>query len=231
MSDCYGKAYELFSQSCARDWKTYTEHQFVQQLADGTLPKDSFFHYLVQDYLYLIQYAKAWALGVVKADSPEEMSFCSHSVHTLVNVELKLHIELCEREGINKSSIINSNEDLEMIAYTRYLLAEAHNGDFLDLLAGVAPCTFGYGDIGRKLSKLPKIDNNPYQEWIDTYSGEDYQSFCIEMGQMLDKAIINRLGENFWQTPLWKKLCKTYTQATQLEIAFWQMGLRGKIYQ
>lgn len=230
MSDAYGKTYELFCQSCPDAWKTYTEHEFVKQLADGSLPKESFFHYLVQDYLYLIQYAKAWALGVVKADSPEEMSFCSTAVDTLVNVELKLHIELCEREGINKESIIQSKEDLEMIAYTRYLLAEGHNGNLLDLLAGVAPCTFGYGDVGRKLSQLPKVANNPYQQWIDTYSGEDYQNFCIATGEMLDKAIISRLGETFWQAPIWQNLCKTYTTATELEISFWQMGLRGKMY-
>lgn len=48
-------------------WQQYIEHEFVQQLAKGTLPKTCFQHYLKQDYLYLFHYSRAFALGVYKA--------------------------------------------------------------------------------------------------------------------------------------------------------------------
>ena len=48
-------------------WKQYVEHEFVQQLAKGTLPKACFQHYLKQDYIYLFHYSRAFALGVFKA--------------------------------------------------------------------------------------------------------------------------------------------------------------------
>ncbi|MBS7204273.1 MAG: thiaminase II, partial [Haemophilus parainfluenzae] len=44
-------------------WKQYVEHEFVQQLAQGTLPKACFQHYLKQDYIYLFHYSRAFALG------------------------------------------------------------------------------------------------------------------------------------------------------------------------
>lgn len=230
MQHPYGKAYSAFSQSCPQVWQTYTEHQFVQQIADGSLATSAFYHYLVQDYLYLIQYAKAWALGVSKAESTEEMRFCASAVHTLVDVELELHIELCATQGMDKNQILNTDEDLELIAYTRYLLAEGYNGNLLDLLAIVAPCTFGYGEIGRQLSQRQTALNNPYQKWIDTYCGQDYQDFCKQTGELIDNACVQRLGENFTHTPIWQSLCHKYRIASQLEIAFWQMGLRGKFH-
>ncbi len=230
MSHPYGNACAAFNQSCPQVWQDYTTHQFVQQIAAGNLPKNAFYHYLVQDYLYLVEYAKAWALGVVKADTPEEMSYCSQAVDGLVNMELKLHLQLCAQEGIDKAHILNSQADLEMLAYTRYLLAEGHNAGFLDLLAIVAPCAFGYGEIGLKLGQQKPVANNPYQMWIDTYAGAEYQDFCHTFGAFFEQALVARLGKNYMQTPMWQTLCKKYRIASQLEIAFWQMGVRGQYY-
>lgn len=35
-------------------WRAHTEHEFVQRLADGTLPVEKFKNYLIQDYLFLV---------------------------------------------------------------------------------------------------------------------------------------------------------------------------------
>ena len=45
-------------------WDKYNEHPFVKGLADGTLPLEKFQFFMIQDHLYLMQYAKVFALGV-----------------------------------------------------------------------------------------------------------------------------------------------------------------------
>ena len=61
--------FDRLKESCAKDWQKYTEHEFVRQLGAGTLPEAAFRHYLIQDYLFLIQFARAYALAVYKSDT------------------------------------------------------------------------------------------------------------------------------------------------------------------
>ena len=90
----------------------------------------------------------------------------------------------------------------------------------------VAACVFGYGEIGNAL-KAGAAENTPYQDWIDTYSGSEYQDVCANVGSMIDKAVAARLGEQPDKYPRWGKLCGRFKTATQLEVGFWDMGLRG----
>ena len=48
-------------------WAEYHQHPFVQGIADGTLDKEKFKYYMIQDYLYLLDYTKVFAIGVAKA--------------------------------------------------------------------------------------------------------------------------------------------------------------------
>ncbi|WOD07141.1 hypothetical protein [Marinomonas sp. GJ51-6] len=91
----YGKTFALMRDGCRPQWRDYIEHDFVKGLADGSLPQASFLQYMVQDYVYLVHYARAWALGVVKAESPEEMKLCAATVDSLINREFSLHIQTC----------------------------------------------------------------------------------------------------------------------------------------
>jgi hypothetical protein len=54
-------------------WEKYNTHPFVQGLADGTLPKEKFKFFMIQDHLYLMQYAKVFAMGVLKSQREEDM--------------------------------------------------------------------------------------------------------------------------------------------------------------
>ena len=52
-------------------WDKYNKHPFVMGIEDGTLDKEKFRYYIIQDYLYLQEYAKTFAIGIVKAKSLE----------------------------------------------------------------------------------------------------------------------------------------------------------------
>lgn len=210
------------------DWKLYVDHEFVRGLGDGTLPKSSFLHYLKQDYVYLHHYARAFALGVIKAGSLQETRLCAEIMHGLAVTELPLHVGICAREGISEDDLYNTREEPENLAYTRYVLDCGQAGDFLDLLTALVPCAHGYGEIGGNLAANAKA-GTPYQEWIDTYAGADYQEMCHTVGKLFDQAAKDRLGEDFESSPRWPKLCQIFATASRLEADFWSMGLKGAL--
>lgn len=219
-----GRTFGQWREGAATAWQDYTHHAFVQGLADGSLPRPAFLHYLVQDYVFLVHFSRAWALAVVKSATLEEMKICAATVDALVNHEMPLHVRTCAAQGISEQSLFDAPEEFENLAYTRYVIDAGLSGDLLDLLAALAPCVMGYGEIG---ARLAGARNTPYRPWIETYAGPEYQQVCRNIGAMLDGAIARRLGDDPRQSPRWPQLQARFTRATELEIKFWDMGLRG----
>lgn len=210
--------------NCVQDWRRYTDHAFVRGLSDGSLPTQAFLSYLVQDYLFLMHFARAWSLVVVKAETITEMRVAAATVDALVNQEMQLHVSTCAAHGISEQQLGNAQEASANMAYTRYVLDAGYSGDLLDLLAALTPCVFGYGEIGARLAQKT-VPGNPYQQWIDTYAAPDYRQVCVSVAQLLEGAVLSRLGEQPAASPRWPRLNQRFRVATQLEADFWQMGL------
>ncbi len=208
------------------DWQAYTDHAFVRGLANGTLPEASFHHYLVQDYIFLIHFTRAWAMAVVKSESLDEIKIAAATVDALINKEMSLHVETCKQVGISEDQLYAAEEAKENIAYTRFVMDAGLSGDFLDLMAALAPCIFGYAEIGKTIVPMAAPDT-PYQDWIGTYAGTDYQDLCDTLGTMIEQAALARIGPIPQESPRWGSLCKRFQMATRLEVDFWGMGLRG----
>lgn len=221
----YGATFPLWRAAAGETWRAYTHHSFVEGMRDGTLPRDAFLRYLVQDYLFLVHFSRAWALAVTKAETLDEMRACAATVHALLDEEMRLHVETCAAEGIPEANLFAADEAPQNIAYTRYVLDAGHSGDFLDLMAALAPCVLGYGEIGPRLAD-DAVDN-PYSDWIETYAGADYQRTCGEVGALIDAAVARRLGPVPEDSPRWPRLCARFQTATRLEVDFWGMGLPG----
>ncbi|MGC1505344.1 MAG: thiaminase II [Sulfitobacter sp.] len=222
----YGSTFALWRAGSPEPWQDYTNHAFVKGLEDGTLPRAAFLHYLVQDYVFLVHFARAWSLGVVKAETLDEMKVCAGTVDALVNHEMALHVKTCSDAGIDENVLFEAKEEFENIAYTRYVMNAGLQGDFLDLMAALAPCCFGYGEIGKRLAQSA-VSETPYQDWIDAYADEGYQRVMMSVGQMMDAAVSRRLGPDPVGSARWPHLQDQFATATRLEVAFWDMGLRG----
>jgi thiaminase/transcriptional activator TenA len=192
-------------------------------LGDGTLPKASFHYYLIQDYIYLIHFTRAWALAVVKSETLPEMKLAASTVDALINYEMQLHVDTCKKVGISEDELFQAEEAVANLAYTRFVMDAGLSGDFIDLMAALAPCIFGYAEIGLNLAKSAK-SNTPYQNWINTYSCDEYQDLCNSLGAMIEQATLSRIGPDPIESPRWTNLCKRFRMATKLEINFWAMG-------
>jgi len=209
--------------ACPGPWDAYTRHPFVAGMADGSLPQPAFRHYLAQDYLFLIHFARAYALAASKADTLEDMRYASGTLAALVDTEMKLHVQYCAGWGLTEADMAAVPEDPACVAYTRYVLDRGHAGDLLDLYAALAPCVVGYGVIGARLAADPATrrgDGNPYEAWIAAYSGEDYRAVVRNSVAQVERLAAARGGDSRFDG-----LARIFRQATDLEVGFWQMGL------
>ncbi len=221
MSDALALNHGLFGRlraDAGHDWQAYMHHPFVQALGDGSLARAKFQNFLIQDYLFLIQYARAYALLAYKQDNPADMQAALGTAMFLLNGELKLHVKYCAGWGIDEAAMAAAPESLELLAYTRFVLECGQSGDALDLLVALAPCIVGYAEIGAQLA-AQSVADNPYQDWIDTYVGPEYRA-------SVNQAItgIDALGQRRGAAARYSALLKIFRTATQLEAAFWNTG-------
>ena len=212
-------------------WETYVQHQFVNELGDSTLPRDAFLHYLKQDYVFLIHFARAWAMAVVKSDRIGEMRTAAATVHALIDEEMRLHVKICAAEGITEETLEATVEESENLVYTRFVMDVGLRGDLLDLLVALAPCVFGYGEIG--LSLLPRAEKmkhgDAYRNWIETYASSEYQDVCKAVSSMMDNVFARLIGGEIRQSPRYVELCRTFRIACELEAGFWGLAYKPEV--
>ncbi|GHC63774.1 thiaminase II [Limoniibacter endophyticus] len=214
-------SFQTLTQACSAEWRAYCQHSFVQQLADGSLPKESFQHYLKQDYLFLIHFSRAWALAIYKSRSLAEMRAALDSLKTIMDVELGLHVGYCQAWGIAEDALETLPEARATTAYTRYVLDTGLRGDLLDLHVALAPCIIGYGVIAKWVEAQPGFDasSNPYASWAAMYAGEDYQKAMNAELTWLDGRLAHISDQRL------AELARIFAEASRLEADFWQMGL------
>ena len=203
------------------DWNAYVAHRFVRSLADGTLEREEFLAWMVQDYLYLVHYTRAYALLIFKNSTTEQMRSAAEIVHGLLTSEMSLHRRQLEEAGLSGEDIAATPETLETIAYSRYILDCGQAGDVVDLTVTLSACLAGYGEIGLRLLQDPatRLDGNPYRDWIETYGGSAYQDLVIE-----GLARLEELSASHGGAARYPMLLKQFRQAVRLEAAFWNAG-------
>ncbi|WP_285275611.1 thiaminase II [Halopseudomonas bauzanensis] len=213
-------------QACQSEWDAYIQHDFVQQLGNGTLAADAFRHYLKQDYLFLIQFARAFALAAYKSPTLVDLRQAKAGLEAIVDLELGLHIQYCHEWGISEQELQALPEARATMAYTRYVLDTGNRGDLLDLHVALAPCLVGYGQVAQWLnsrSETLRGQANPYDAWIAMYESEEFQSATTAEIDWLNRELADVSPRRFEQ------LVRIFRDATRLEIDFWDMGLNQRM--
>ncbi|MDN6709710.1 MAG: TenA family protein, partial [Corynebacterium casei] len=124
------------------EWTDYTEHEFVRKLGAGTLPLPVFQDYLVQDYHFLVQFARANALAAYKSRKLADIKDATGALQAILH-ETELHRRLTARWGITEEALDAAAEKQTTVAYTRYVLDTGMSGDLLDMHVALSPCSIG----------------------------------------------------------------------------------------
>ncbi|KAJ3006662.1 hypothetical protein HKX48_009536 [Thoreauomyces humboldtii] len=213
--------FEILLASCPREWHAYVHHPFVAKIADGTLPIESFRHFITQDYIFLRHYARAYALASYRESDMESITNAARHV-AYIGQEVMMHVKLCESWGITAEQLEGTVEASANLAYSRYVLEKGMSGDRLDLRVALAPCLLGYGEIAQRLASDPNTlrEGNAYWPWIDHYAKPEFQRACVVGFELLETLFKDMVPPT--NIKRIAQLCDTFRQATILETDFWQ---------
>ena len=195
------------------------ELPFNRELAAGTLSRERFQHYMIQDALYLEQYSRALAVAAAKAPDADAMQRFAHAAEEALVVERALHGGFFEAFGIDPNQATAAEPSPTCYGYTNFLLSVAHVGSYEELVAAILPCFWIYWDVGNQIAKEAVADN-PYQAWIDTYSDPGF-------GEAVDAviAITDRTAATSTDARR-EAMLRAFKRSTQYEWMFWDSAYR-----
>ena len=195
------------------------ELPFNRELAAGTLSRERFQHYMIQDALYLEQYSRALAVAAAKAPDADAMQRFAHAAEEALVVERALHGGFFEAFGIDPNQAAAAEPSPTCYGYTNFLLAVAHLASYEELVAALLPCFWIYWDVGTDIAKRSNA-GNPYQAWIDTYS-------CPDFGQSV-KAVVAIADAAAAAVPQDRRdaMAAAFTRSAQFEWMFWDSAYR-----
>ena len=200
-------------------WEACHAHAFVTGIGDGTLEVEKFRYFLLQDYLYLFDYARVFAWGVVKARSPELMRFFSANVDAILGGEMKIHRAYMARLGITEEQVFAVRPALPNLSYTNYMLSAAAAGGPAEIVAAILACSWSYAEIGTRLAARPGALEHPfYGEWVQGYSSEEYQETNRALVERMDALAAGCSEEEY------RRLEEIFVACSRYELGFWEMA-------
>ena len=200
-------------------WEQCLHHPFVTGIGDGTLDVEKFRHFMLQDYLYLFDYARVFALGVVKARDPELMRTFSQNVDAILNGEMNIHRAYMKRLGITEEQVLAVKPALDNLSYTNYMLSVAHTGGPMEIVASILACSWSYAEIGQTLAQIPGAADHPfYGEWIQGYAAEDYTATNQALIELMDELAAGATEDQI------AHLTDIFVNCSRYELGFWDMA-------
>ena len=200
-------------------WEQCLHHPFVTGIGDGTLDVEKFRHFMLQDYLYLFDYARVFALGVVKARDPELMRTFSQNVDAILNGEMNIHRAYMQRLGITEEQVLAVKPALDNLSYTNYMLSVAHTGGPMEIVASILACSWSYAEIGQTLAQIPGAADHPfYGEWIQGYASEDYTATNQALIELMDELVAGATEDQI------AHLTDIFVNCSRYELGFWDMA-------
>ena len=196
-------------------YKSILEHPFNKELAEGTLETEKFQFYMKQDSLYLVDFARALAMTASRATNPEDLVLLIDFSKGAILAERGLHEFYFDFYGIK----LDVKKAPGCFTYTNFLISSATHGSYEESLAALLPCFWIYQEVGLHIHRN-SAENNPYQKWIDMYSGEEFQ-------EVVQKAIdlTDRVAEDANDKQL-EKMQEAFITSTRLEWNFWDSAYR-----
>ncbi|MEM9441615.1 MAG: thiaminase II [Pseudomonadota bacterium] len=192
---------------------------FNQELAAGSLSRERFTHYMLQDAHYLVHFGKALAVTGSRAPEPDAMIQFTHSAESCVIVERALHEGFFKDFGISATTAAATQPSPTCSHYISYLLATAYNAPYEVSVAALLPCFWIYGEVGKHLLGIA-VDNNPYQAWIDTYADEAFEQGIKRVIAIADSSAADTTPQ------IRDQMLKAFERATLLEWMFWDSAYR-----
>ncbi|SER61113.1 thiaminase (transcriptional activator TenA) [Gracilibacillus ureilyticus] len=197
-------------------WQSYLEHPFVKGIGEGSLNQEKFKHWLKQDYVYLIDYSRLFALGSAKAEDLETMTVFAKLLHGVLDTEMELHRNYAAEFGITAEELEATEPSAITTAYTSYMLNVSQRGGVENVAASVLACEWSYNFIGRSLIDRTPADNF-YNSWINLYASDEFSDLAEKCKKLMNKLTAGKPEEDL------RRLEDIVVKTSQFEYLFWDM--------
>lgn len=206
-------------------WRAEMEHPFVTGIGDGSLPLRRFQYWIRQDYLFLIEYCRVFAMGAAKAPDLPTMRRFQQLLNETLNTEMDLHRRYADSYGISEQELESETMAPTTRAYTQHLLSSAQAGALVDLVAALLPCMWGFAEIGQRLQTTGDTSaDNPYASWIEMYASEEFAALGDWCRDLLD-ALAEGLGASHKE-----RLAERFITSSRYEYLFWDMAWNEEVW-
>ena len=187
---------------------------FNTELAAGSLSRDRFQTYIVQDAIYLSRFSRALAVAAAKAPDTSTMQSFAQSALGAIAVEQALHARFLRDFGVDPARVADAEPSPDCLAYTSYLIASAYHDPWEVLVAALLPCFWLYWDVGCAIARSA-APQNPYKAWIDTYSDEHFGAAVRAVIAIADRAADTASAKTR------TRMLAVFARACQYEWLFW----------
>jgi thiaminase/transcriptional activator TenA len=187
MTSSAGLSEHLFERG-RRGLDAQLAHPVVRGIADGTLDEERFRRWLVQDYLFLLDYVRLFALAAARAPDTDALGRMVDLAHATFHDELSLHRSYAAEFGLTEDDLAGAGKSPVCAAYTDFLLRTAATGDFADIVAALLPCMWGYSELGRAMARAGMPAEPRYRRWVETYADPGFAELAAWCAGLLDRA-------------------------------------------
>jgi thiaminase/transcriptional activator TenA len=203
-----------------RIWRGIEEHPFLRELHAGTLPMNRFTYFILQDYVYLLDFAQVLCQGGAKSPDLETLELFARHAIGAVEVERSFHASFGKTLGLSRRQLDAVPKGPVTQAYIGHLQSVARSGTLGELVAAVLPCYWIYGEVGRRLYKNRPRKPKIYREWIETYAGEAFWQPVREQIRLMDRLGSGASGAER------KHMSAHFILSSRYEFMFWDQAYR-----
>lgn len=168
-------------------WDKCSATLFVQDMKDGKLSIEDFKEYMIQDSIYLKNYARVYGKAIYHAETLREIQLYYSILNFVTDTESAVRLNYLRQFGM-------TDDDIEFIAllpenqnYIDFLFETAERGNGYEILMAVLPCMLSYSYIFRKLAEQPESRESKYWDFIQDYADDRYAESCKEWCGFADK--------------------------------------------
>ena len=187
---------------------------FNAELAAGTLSVARFRSYIVQDALYLDQYARVLAIAAARRPDINSLNIFANSALGAVAVEQALHKQYLIQFGVDPGSLATAEPSPDCLGYTSFLMTTAYHEPWEVLVAALLPCFWLYWDVGTSIAERTVADN-PYRAWIDTYADAGFGEAVRKVIGITDQAAATA------SAAVRDRMMTAFVRCSQYEWLFW----------
>ena len=212
-------------ENSGRIWSDATDHPFITELGDGSLPEDKFRRYFLQDYVFVNQLAKVGGLAIAKAPDLVAARPFGDFLSMLLGAEDSLFLDAFEVMQVPESEYRNATPLSTTDAFSNYLVGLASAGTYADICCAMYVVEGVYLDWADRLdgaNARPADSGHPlagiYQQWIDIHTDASLGAFVRFLESQVNSANPSRLAD--FQV--------IFNQVARYEFAFWEMAYAGE---